>query len=126
MSETKNIDHSKQVIAQPGNKEAIELWRTVTLQSVRNDSYNLSSRQMAILLTVYTQKGPHTVKSLSENLNITKPPICRALAAMSNHKLTQRRIDKNDRRIVYIEPTKEGYEYLSQFSNNIMDKLVLL
>jgi DNA-binding MarR family transcriptional regulator len=114
------------VIDQPENKQAIELWRTVTLQSVRNDAYNLSARQMALLLTVYTQTGPHTVKSLAENLNITKPPICRALDSLSKHKLTTRRIDKNDRRVVYIEPTDQGYEYLAHFSDNIIDKLMQL
>jgi DNA-binding MarR family transcriptional regulator len=117
---------SEPVINQPGNKEAIELWRTVTLQSVRNDAYNLSARQMALLLTVYTQDGPHTVKSLATTLNITKPPICRALDSLSKYKLTTRRVDKSDRRVVYIETTEDGFEYLAKYSENIMNKLVML
>ncbi len=118
-----SIDHSKQVVAQPGNKEAVDLWRKVTLQLVSNGGFDLSARQLAILLVIYSDEGNHTVKSLAERLNITKPPICRALDSLSKHNLAKRRVDPEDRRVVYIEPTQAGYDYLAHFSQNIMDKL---
>ena len=59
--------------------DALALWRDALGASVRGDGPDLSARQMAILLTVYTMPPPHTVRGLSETLNISKPAISRAL-----------------------------------------------
>ena len=40
--------------------EALELWRETLSASVRDDGPDLSARQMAILLTVYTSPPPRT------------------------------------------------------------------
>jgi len=120
------MEDSPNIINQAGNKEALELWRSVTLNNVRVNDFNLSERQMSILLTVYTRDGKHTVKNLAEELNITKPPVCRALDSLSKLKLIAREIDKEDRRNVFIVPTSEGYDFLGLLSNNIMDSLAVL
>jgi Predicted DNA binding protein len=55
--------------------DALSIWRDALSASVRADGPDLSSRQMAILLTVYSQSPPHTVRGLSDSLNISKPAI---------------------------------------------------
>lgn len=111
---------SPNVLARPENKEALHLWYSVLLGSVRDDPFDLSARQLALLLTVSIQRGPHTVRGLSEHMNVSKPAICRALDTLSKHQLTERVVDKDDRRNVFIRPTEAGYKYLSRFSENII------
>ena len=111
-------------ITQAGNKEALQLWYKVTLFNVRKESFDLSARQMALLLTVYLEPGPHTVRGLSEHLNVSKPAICRALDTLSKYDLTQRMVDENDRRNVFIAPTDMGYEFLGGYSDDIMNFLM--
>lgn len=111
-------------IYQAGNKEALALWYKVTLDHVKKDPFDLTARQMALLLTVYTKEAPHTVRGLAEGLNISKPAICRALDTLTKHKLIERKVDEDDRRNVNIVPTKEGYGFLGRFSENIMEVLL--
>ncbi|HBS31623.1 MAG TPA: MarR family transcriptional regulator, partial [Parvularcula sp.] len=58
-------------------------WRDVLADSVRSDGPDLSMRQWAILLTVYLNSGPHTVRALARELGVPKPAISRALDALS-------------------------------------------
>ena len=55
--------------------QALDLWRIAIVESVRRDSPDLSARQMALLLNVYLTPAPHTVRGLSDALNISKPAI---------------------------------------------------
>lgn len=122
-----NVPSSKHTIENPGNKEALALWYKVTLESVRDAaSYDLSVRQMALLLTVYTAPGPHTVRGLSTHLQISKPAICRALDTLSKYQLVERQVDENDRRNIFIVPTESGYHFLGRFSDNVMNVLMEL
>ncbi len=109
-----------QRIEQAGNKEALALWYKVTLHHVRKDAFDLSARQMALLLTVYTQGDGHTVRGLSEQLNVSKPAICRALDTLTKYNLIERKVDETDRRNVFIVPTDSGYDFLGGFSDDIM------
>ncbi len=59
--------------------QALALWQNVVLETVRRDGPDLSSRQLAILLTVYLTPPPHTVRGLALSLNVSKPAITRAL-----------------------------------------------
>jgi DNA-binding MarR family transcriptional regulator len=63
----------------PQKLEALDLWRNVLVTSVRRAGPDLSSRQLALLLTVYLTQPPHTVRGLAATLNISKPAISRAL-----------------------------------------------
>ncbi len=123
------VDHAAlqgtQTINQAGNKQALTLWYHTLMSTVRDeDSPDLSARQMAILLTIATQSGPHTLRALSERLNISKPAICRALDSLSRMKMAQRVIDKQDRRNVFIMPTEMGIRYLANLSETIMTQLL--
>ncbi len=96
--------------------EALRLWRDACLAMVRDDAPDLSARQLAILLTVYLDPPPHTVRGLAARLGVTKPVITRALNAMSRYNLLMRRRDPNDRRNVLIHRTVEGALYLDHLA----------
>jgi DNA-binding MarR family transcriptional regulator len=112
------------VINQPGNKEALALWYNVLLQSVRGHQFDLSARQTAIMLTIYTIPSKHTVRGLASHLKVSKPAICRAIDSLSKWELVERKVDQTDRRNVFIEPTPKGHEFLGGFSESIMNALV--
>ncbi len=88
--------------------QALHLWRDVNLALVRDGEPDLSSRQIAILLTIYLDLPPHTVRGLARRLNVTKPVITRALDSMGKLGLVDRRRDEEDRRNVLIQRTVKG------------------
>jgi DNA-binding MarR family transcriptional regulator len=53
--------------------------RETILTIIRRDGAGLTARQLAVLLTAYLTKGPHTVSSLAAELNVSVPTITRAL-----------------------------------------------
>jgi DNA-binding MarR family transcriptional regulator len=88
--------------------QALSLWHQVMLDLVRADQADLSARQTSILLTIYLETPPHTVRGLAQKLNVTKPVITRALDSMSKLKLVARKRDEADRRNVIVQRTVEG------------------
>jgi DNA-binding MarR family transcriptional regulator len=74
---------------------------------------DLSARQLAILLSVYMNPPPHTVKKLSEELSISKPAVCRALDSLSMLGLLKRKRDEKDRRNIFVQRTLKGSVFLN-------------
>ena len=100
---------------------ALALWRDALSASVRGDGPDLSARQMSILLTVYTLQPPHTVRGLSESLNISKPAISRALGRLEQLGYIRRRRDDYDRRSVLVQRTVKGAVFLSEFAEQVSE-----
>ncbi|MGX5736247.1 MarR family transcriptional regulator [Bosea thiooxidans] len=88
--------------------QALRLWRQVHLDLVRDGEADLSARQTAILLTVYLELPPHTVRGLAKQLGVTKPVITRALDTLGKLGLLARKRDEADRRNVVIQRTVAG------------------
>jgi DNA-binding MarR family transcriptional regulator len=88
--------------------QALQLWHDVTFDLVHDDQPDLSSRQMAVLLTVYLDPPPHTVRALARKLGVTKPAITRALDTRGRLGLLSRRRDEADRRNVIVQRTLAG------------------
>jgi DNA-binding MarR family transcriptional regulator len=88
--------------------QALKLWQAVHLDIVHDDEPDLSSRQVAILLTIYLEAPPHTVRGLAKKLDVTKPVITRALDTMGKLGLVARRRDETDRRSVIVQRTVTG------------------
>jgi DNA-binding MarR family transcriptional regulator len=88
--------------------QALSLWHDVMLALVRDGEHDLSARQAAILLTVYLETPPHTVRGLARKLGVTKPVITRALDTMGKLELLARRRDETDLRNVVIQRTVKG------------------
>lgn len=87
--------------------QSLKLWHDVHLDLVHQGG-DLSSRQIAILLTIYLEPPPHTVRGLARKLGVTKPVITRALDTMGKLDLVSRRRDEADRRNVIIQRTVAG------------------
>ncbi len=88
--------------------QALRLWHDVTLDLVRDAQPDLYARQLAVLLTVYLEPPPHTVRGLAAKLGVTKPAITRALDTMGRMGLLSRRRDEADRRNVVVQRTLAG------------------
>lgn len=100
----------------------LSTWRDVMADAVRADGPDLSMRQWAILLTVYLNPGPHTVRALARDLNVPKPAISRALDALSILKFVRRVRDEKDKRIVLVQKTPEGAIYVDEFARIVEER----
>jgi DNA-binding MarR family transcriptional regulator len=97
--------------------EPLELWRRVHQEIVRSDAPDLTIRQYSILLTIYMNEPPHTVRGLAAGLNISKPAVVRALDTLSGLGFIKRKVDANDRRSVLLQRTVPGSVFLSEFAD---------
>ncbi|KAA2231566.1 MarR family transcriptional regulator [Salinarimonas soli] len=88
--------------------QALRLWHDIHLDLVRDGEPDLSARQIAILLTIYLDTPPHTVRGLAGRLGVTKPVITRALDTLGRMELVARRRDESDRRNVIVQRTVKG------------------
>jgi DNA-binding MarR family transcriptional regulator len=88
--------------------QALRLWHDVTFDLVHDNQPDLSARQVAVLLTVYLEPPPHTVRGLARKLGVTKPVITRALDTMGRLGLLTRKRDDADRRNVLVHRTLDG------------------
>lgn len=101
--------------------QALDLWRRVTVSTVRSDAPDLTARQMAVLMTVRLQPAPHTVRGLAAALNVGKPAITRALDTLTRFGFVQRRRDPKDGRNVFVERTDKGDAFLEQLGATILE-----
>jgi DNA-binding MarR family transcriptional regulator len=102
--------------------QALKLWHDVNLSLVRDEEQDLSARQITILLTVYLEPPPHTVRGLAARLGVTKPAITRALDTLGGMRLLSRKRDEADKRNVIITRTVEGALYLDRLGDLVVEK----
>ncbi len=81
-------------------------------QTRAKDDPDLSVRQLAIMLAVYLDDGPHTVRGLAAHLGVSKPAITRGLDRLGMLDLTRRKVDPMDRRSVLVVRTLQGAAFL--------------
>jgi DNA-binding MarR family transcriptional regulator len=103
------------------HSQALGLLHDVSLDIVRQAGPDLSSRQLCILLTIYLEAPPHTVRGLAAKLGVTKPVITRALDTMGDLDLVSRRRDDADKRNVIIQRTATGALFLESLSDLVVD-----
>lgn len=84
---------------------------------VRRDGTDLTARQLGVFLSVYLEKGPHTVRGLASQLNICKPAITRALDRLGELDFVRRKVDPRDRRSVLVQRTDKGWSFLCEIRN---------
>jgi DNA-binding MarR family transcriptional regulator len=102
--------------------QALRLWHDVSLALVLDGEPDLSARQITVLITVYLEPQPHTVRALAAKLGVTKPVITRALDTMGRHGLVARRRDPKDRRNVLVQRTVNGALFLERLGDLIVAK----
>ena len=101
-------------------QQALHLWRLAVTEGVRSKGPDLSSRQMAIMLTVYLAPPPHTVRGLAAGLKISKPAVTRALNALAKLAFLRRKPDPADKRSVLLERTVKGSVHLTDFADAVV------
>lgn len=92
-------------------------WMTALIDYVRSGEPDLTNRQMALLMVVYLQIGPHTVRGLARCLNVSKPVVTRALNRLGGLGYLRRQRDESDKRNIYIARTIEGANFLEEFEH---------
>jgi DNA-binding MarR family transcriptional regulator len=106
--------------------QALRLWHDVLLALVRDDEPDLSARQLTVLITIYLDPQPHTVRALAAKLGVTKPVITRALDTMGRHGLVTRKRDPADRRNVLVQRTVNGALFLERLGDLVVAKAAAL
>jgi len=99
---------------------ALSFWHGVSTSALQKMPVDLSARQTAVLLNVYLMPPAHSIKSLSDDLMISKPAVCRAIDTLEKAKLVKRIRDRGDKRNVLINRTVKGSVYLSEFADIIL------
>ena len=100
--------------------EALNFWHKIIVHRLRHETPDLTTRQMAILLTIYLAPPPHTVRGLAKSLNISKPAVTRALDRLGTLDFTRRKRDVDDGRNVLVQRTVKGSVHLREFSDAIL------
>ncbi|WP_425511295.1 MarR family transcriptional regulator [Sphingobium fontiphilum] len=98
---------------------SLNRWMRTLVNYVRSGKPDLTNRQMALMMMVYTQSGPHTVRGLADALQVSKPVITRALNKLSALGYLRRERDAADRRNIFIVRTPKGAEFLDGFHDFI-------
>lgn len=101
----------------------LTLWHNVTLQTVQQSGPDLTTRQLALLMSVYLETGPHTVRSLAAQLSVTKAVISRAVDRLCKYEFIERAADPNDGRSILLKRTSAGIHYLQQFADIIHSEM---
>lgn len=100
--------------------QALSLLRDLALSEVRAGAPDLSFRQVSILLTIYIEQPPHTIRGLAARLGVTKPVVTRALDTMGGLGLVSRQRDEKDRRNVLVKRTVAGALYVERLADAIV------
>lgn len=111
-------------------EQGLALLNDITLAMVRETRpdglADFTHRQLAILLTVYLERPPHTVRGLAQKLGVTKPVVTRALDAMGKQAMVSRRRDEADKRNVIIQRTVKGALYVETLGDMVLRKAARL
>jgi len=99
--------------------KALAWWRRVVVEGVAGEQPDLTMRQLAVALSVYTTAPPHTVRGLAARLNVSKPAITRTLDRLSQFGLVRRKRDDADRRNILVQRTVKGSVYLAELAERI-------
>lgn len=96
-------------------------WKEFLVKIVRSERHDLTERQFAVLLIVYLDDPPHTVRGLAARLNISKPAITRALDRLADFNYIRRKQDPLDRRSVLVQQTIQGDRFLTELRQLIRE-----
>ncbi len=102
-----------------GVTSSLNDWMETLISYVRSARPDLTNRQMALLLLVYLEPGPHTVRGLAARLSVSKPVITRALNTLGAYGYIRRQKDESDLRNIFVERTEAGQDFLQEFEGLI-------
>jgi DNA-binding MarR family transcriptional regulator len=96
-------------------KQALALWHEALRSALTGEAPVLSTRQMAVMLTVYLDAPPHTLRSLAKGLRVSESATARALDVLERHDYVRRRRDQEDRRNLLVQRTVQGAVFVHDF-----------
>lgn len=99
------------------SEQTLAGWKNTLIDYVRSGEPDLTNRQMALLMLVYLDPGPHTVRGLARALNVSKPVVTRALNRLGTLGYLRRQRDDTDKRNIFVARTAEGAEFLAEFGH---------
>jgi DNA-binding MarR family transcriptional regulator len=105
----------------PAADRLIDILRQTTVALVRDESRNLSARQLAIFLICYLSKEGQTVRGLAVALRVSKSAITRALDRLETLGLARRLPDRADRRSMLVGRTAKGQAFLRDVSKIMVE-----
>lgn len=111
------MDSRVNAITPAPGPEALSSWMNTLVDYVRSGEPDLTNRQMALLMLVYLQSGPHTVRGLARALNVSKPVVTRALNRLGTLGYLRRQRDESDKRNIFVTRTPEGADFLAEFGH---------
>ena len=97
--------------------EPLAAWMDTLIGYVQSARPDLTNRQMALLMIVYLVPGPHTVRGLAAQLQVSKPVVTRALNTLGALGYLRRQKDDSDLRNIFVERTQSGLAFLEEFSD---------
>jgi len=98
-------------------EQPLSSWMNTLVDYVRSGEPDLTNRQMALLMIVYLESGPHTVRGLARALNVSKPVVTRALNRLGALGYLRRQRDDTDKRNIFVARTTKGAEFLAEFGH---------
>ena len=99
------------------SNRSLSSWKNTLIDYVRSGEPDLTNRQMALLMLVYLDPGPHTVRGLARALNVSKPVVTRALNRLGSLGYLRRQRDDTDKRNIFVAKTAEGADFLAEFGH---------
>jgi DNA-binding MarR family transcriptional regulator len=93
-------------------EQKLDVLRETIVALVRRDGPDLTARQFGVFLTCYLENEAQTVRGLAADLNVSKPPITRALDRLAEFDLVRRKTDPLDRRSILVQRTTAGAGFL--------------
>lgn len=103
---------SKAAIPNISGGDNVALIRGTMLELVRRDGRDLTARQLTTLLSVYLDDTVHSVSSIADMLNISRPGVTRILDRLVEADLVSRAEDPTDRRRVLVHRTRAGAHFV--------------
>lgn len=112
--------------ARPGARrrgDMIPALRRFFSACVASEQPDLTQRQLAVLLAVYVDDQPWTVRGLAAALNVSRPAITRAMDRLGELDLAHRQIDPMDRRSVLLCRTLAGALFVRSLRAKMQEAL---
>ena len=104
------------VIQTPATDPRLEFLRETLTALVRRDGRDLTARQLTTFLAIYTHEDTHTVSSLADLMNISRPGVTRVMDRLVQFDLIAREEDREDRRRVLARRTLRGLQLFRELA----------
>lgn len=98
---------------------SLEMLHRVSSEVVRAGDVDLSSRQFAVLLSIFMRPGPDSIREVSARLGLPKPAVTRALDVLERNGFIRRKRDREDKRDVSVHRTVKGAVFLYDYGQNV-------